>query len=208
MNQKPSSPAPEIPAFLHLAQRLKVNEARFITVKRLGRGDAFTRPNFASLCKQVTELVEDEPELGTLLGRDYVSILAQTCQRCGPRTGCGTGSQTLLLDADGSIYPCPNLALPQFAAGNITTARPADLWQHSAVLSEVREKVQFGEGHGCGECFLRHWCLGGCRGETYALTGDLSARSPACGANRKAVLEMFWTLSSHPGLLQAGRRYC
>lgn len=200
--------AAEIPDFLRLSRRLKVSEARFIPVKRLGGGGSFAPPDLAALCQQLVRLVRDEPQLGTLLGRDCVSILAQTCQTCSPRGGCGTGSQTLLLDADGSIYPCPNLAQPQFAAGNVMTARPADLWRHSEALVNVRALVRFGPGHACGECFLRHWCLGGCRGETYALTGDLSARSPACEANRAALLEMFWTLSSHPGLLQPGRRYC
>jgi radical SAM protein with 4Fe4S-binding SPASM domain len=198
----------EIPDFVRLAQRLEVHEARFIPVKRLGGGDSFALPDLAGLCGQVVRLVRDEPELGTLLGRDYVSILAHTCQTCSPRRGCGTGSQTLLLDADGSVYPCPNLTQPQFAAGSIVTDNPADLWRHSNVLASVRALAKFGAGHACGECFLRHWCLGGCRGETYALTGDLSARPPACDANRAAVVEMFWTLSSCPGLVRPGRRYC
>jgi radical SAM protein with 4Fe4S-binding SPASM domain len=197
-----------IPDFLHLAQRLGVHEARFIPIKRLAGGSNFSPPDLATLCRETVKLLTAEPQLGKLLARDYVSILAQTCQACSPRAGCGTGSQTLLLDADGAIYPCPNLAQPQFAAGNITVGRPADLWRHSEVLNQVRAQVSLQDRHACGRCFARHWCLGGCRGETYAITGDLRAKSPTCDQNRAAIVEMFWILSDHPRLLQAGNGYC
>lgn len=197
--------AAEVPQFLRLARELGVQEARFIPVKRVGGGGGCAAPDLAAMIRQVVALLQQEPTLGRLLGRDYVSILAGTCRSCTPRGGCGTASQTLLLDADGTIYPCPNLARPQFAGGRVGEAPVRQIWRRSPALSAVRAQARTAGRHGCAGCFLRNWCLGGCRGEAFAVSGDLQARSPACAEHRAAILEMFWTLSAHHALLETVR---
>ncbi len=198
----------EIPAYLRMARDLGVNEARFIPIKALGGGGDFAAPDLAGVVRLVTKTVAAEPELGRLLGRDYVSILAGTCRSCAPRGGCGTGSQTLLLDADGTVYPCINLAQPEMAVGNIRDTPLREIWRASARLAEVRTAVALESRAACRECWARHWCLGGCRGEVYANTGRLDAPSVSCRQNREAIVEAFWTLSRHPELLHAGPHYC
>jgi radical SAM protein with 4Fe4S-binding SPASM domain len=199
----------EIPDFLHMADELGAQEARFIPIKHVGGGGEYQLPSLVEVIMQVTDALAAEPKLGKLLGRDYVSILAQQCQTCSPRQTCGTGSQTFLLDADGTVYPCINLASSEMAAGSITREPLAQIWQDSALLRRIREQVRIDVREGsCAQCVVRHWCMGGCRGETYAATGRLDRPSVACREHRAAVLEMFWTLADHPELLRAGPRYC
>ncbi len=198
----------EIAEYLRMARELRVDEARFIPVKALAGGGDFAPPDLAEVVRTVAELVSREPELGSLLGRDYVSILAQTCRSCALRDGCGTGSQTFLLDADGTVYPCINLAQPEMAFGNIRERQLRRIWQGGGRVAEVREAVALESRATCSECWARHWCMGGCRGETYANTGRLDAPSVTCAQNRAAIIETFWAINRCPELVREGPKYC
>ncbi|MFW5867498.1 MAG: radical SAM protein [Armatimonadota bacterium] len=198
----------EIPDYLRMARELSVDEARFIPVKALAGGGDFRLPDLAEVVRTITDLVSAEPDLGSLLGRDYVSILAQTCRSCALRQGCGTASQTLLLDADGTVYPCINLSQPEMAFGNIREQSLRQIWQGGGRLAEIREAVALESRERCRECWARYWCMGGCRGETYANTGKLDAPSVTCAQNRTAIIETFWAVSRCPELFREGPQYC
>ncbi len=191
----------DIPDYLRLVDRLGAAEARFIQLKRVGGGSAFEPPDLPALVRRIAALVRDEPHLARLLGRDYVSILARTCRSCSPRHGCGAGSQTLLLDADGQVYPCPNCVRPEWSAGGVTEAPLLRLWDHSPVLADFRRQTCLeARPRTCGRCVVRHWCLGGCRGESYDVTGRLDAPGATCAMNRQAIIETFWALWANPSL--------
>lgn len=197
----------DLAAYLRLADNLGVREARFIPVKKAGRGVSFEVPNLAEVIRSLADVISREPRLLKLLGRDYVSILAQTCHACSARQSCGAGSQTFLLDADGTIYPCPNLVSTALAAGNVRREPIKQIWFHSPALARVREQTLVTAlDEECACCFLRHWCMGGCRGETYENTGRLNARSVTCAQIKPAILEMFWTLTQHPELRRNGEQ--
>ena len=199
----------EIPDFLRMARHLGAQEARFVPLKSIGGGCGYRAVEPVHVIRMVQRLVDKEPELLPLLGRDHVSILAQTCQSCSPRQTCGTGSQTFLLDADGTIYPCVNLVYPELALGNIKMEQLRSIWARSSRTDGVREQVRLSARiDSCGKCVVRHWCVGGCRGETYHNTGTLNGPSVTCRENRAAILEMFWALTSHPQLRRQGQKYC
>ena len=152
-----------------------------------------------------------EDELRRLAGRDAFSILGSTCRLSVRRQSCGSGRRTFLLDSDGALYPCVNTRLPEFRFGGIRDAGFdfETAWRRSHVLAEYRSRTSVErENGGCRDCVVRHWCLGGCRGETYAATGRLEDRSPSCEDLRAAVLEMFWTISEVGGTFDEERRYC
>ena len=200
-----ASNANEIPDYLRLARSMGASEARFIPIKQVAGGSEYTQADLARVIRLVADTVTAEPALRGLLGRDYVSILAQTCQACALRQSCGTGSQTFLLDADGTVYPCISLPYPEFAAGNVRETPLPEIWRDSPVLADLRPKVRTDAREGtCAKCEVRHWCMGGCRGETYDATGRLDAPSVTCKQARSSLLEMLWTLSDHPGLLSGG----
>jgi len=187
-----------IEAYLRLALSLGVAEARFLPVRRVGPGRRFTPPAPLDLLRAIWRVADAEPELAALLGRDYASILAQTCHACAPRRSCGTGSQTLLLDADGTVYPCPNFVGPAFAAGNVRNERLDHLWRRAARLAEVREQTALSTRKPCATCWARYWCLGGCAGESYAEHGAFGHAGVGCDGLREAVRETFWRLADRP----------
>ena len=192
----------EIPEYLRLAQSVGADEARFIPIKQVAGGGDYAAADLAGVIRLVTDTIAVEQELATLLGRDYVSILAQTCQACALRQSCGTGSQTFLLDADGTVYPCISLPYPEFAAGNVRETPLREIWRNSPVLAALRPRVRTDAREStCAKCEVRYWCMGGCRGETYDATGRLDAPSVTCKQARSSIVEMLWTLSDHPELL-------
>lgn len=194
--------------FLDLALEWGVAEARFIPLKRMGgaKSEAMeTVPHYEIITKAV-QLLKEHPPYRDLLGRDCLSILANTCRYSARRDSCGTGSQTFLLDADGTLYPCLNLNQPAYAFGNIRekSFNFAKIWKNNEILRNVRASVSVNNRERpCSACLVRHWCLGGCRGETVVNTGDLKAQSIHCGDLRKTILEIFWILSENPGIIKS-----
>ncbi|MGB2755896.1 MAG: radical SAM protein [Phycisphaerae bacterium] len=191
----------EIGAYLDLALRLGASEARVIPLKRVGAGrDAgLQMPDFRRILLDTVAAVREWPERQRLLGRDYLCLLAQTCAHSYRRTTCGTASQTILLDADGTVYPCQNHCAPELAAGNIRRERFRDLWKGEA-LSRLRDMYHVDRRAACAECPVRYWCMGGCRGEAYSVSGRFDAPSATCEMNRDAILEVLWLLAERPDL--------
>jgi len=192
-------------AYYELGLELGVNQVRFIPLKRIG--GALDRQNMPVPTLEIVEkaksLFDRRPEFIPLAGLDAFSILAGSCS-CGiRRVSCGTGRQTVLLDADGSLYPCLNLNRPEFCLGNIRSSRFdfARLWAESPVLQQVRDRTGIDDAESaCRSCTVRYWCLGGCRGENYAVSGRLNGRAPNCRDQRAAILEMMWILAERPEL--------
>jgi radical SAM protein with 4Fe4S-binding SPASM domain len=125
------------------------------------------------------------------------------CTLCNKRDYCGTGQQTIFLDADGSLYPCPNHCYNQFKFGNIFNHgyNLIDLWEKSPILDKLRKQYNIHDlNETCSTCIVRNWCTGGCRGESFAVTGKLDAPAPDCNESRDAIIEMMWILGEHPFL--------
>ena len=107
--------------FYELADSLGVNEARFIPLKRVGGGvKCNLKPaSMEEMMKKVVLIFNNRKDLRRLMGRDCFTITANTCRLSNRRPSCGTGLQTLLLDSDGTIYPCLNINVNAFRIANI-----------------------------------------------------------------------------------------
>ncbi|MFI5381054.1 MAG: radical SAM protein [Tepidisphaerales bacterium] len=199
--------------FYALALSLKVNEARFIPMKLMGgaAGSGLRPVGMSELMRVAADLFRQHPEYLKLAGRDAFSILANTCRLGARRLSCGTGLQTVLLDADGGLYPCLNTDRPQFRLGGVRDPGYCfrDLWMGSPVLASVRRcSAMDTPERACSKCSVRYWCLGGCRGETFAVTGDLAAPSPHCAELHRAVLDIMWLVAESPGLVRPATYIC
>jgi len=203
---------PHLGAYYRFGRSLGVNEVRFIPLKCLGGATAgeFTPVPLDELLNHAFSLFKAHPEFLPLVGRDAFSILASTCRFSSRRPSCGTGLQTVLLDADGTLYPCLNTNHPAFRIANIR--EPGfdikRVWLDSPVLNDLRRRtVLFHPGEHAG-CPVRYWCLGGCRGENYAVTGDAGKRSPDCASLRHGIIAMFWMLAERPDLAKPAMKSC
>lgn len=192
-----------IEAYYRFAESLGANEARVIPLKQMGggaRSEVVPVP-LGRIIEKITRMLASHPEHLARMGRDCFSILAGSCRLGVRRQSCGTGLQTVLLDADGGLYPCLNTNFPEFAVANVRSPGfdLETVWRTSPVLASVRRETSVETGDSaCSGCLVRYWCLGGCHGETFATKGRLSERSPGCADLQKTLIEMMWTLSRRP----------
>ncbi len=199
--------------FFKFAQKLGANEARFIPLKRMGGAvnAGFEPVPLDELLLRAFDMFKAHPEFLKLAGRDAFSIQASICRYSSRRSSCGTGLQTVLLDADGALYPCLNTNQQCFRIGSVRDPGYAfrSLWLDSPVLTQVRRQTVLHEpGQEHAGCPVRYWCLGGCRGENHTLTGGLQNRPPHCAELRRGIIETFWMLAKRPDMVKVSRKTC
>ena len=189
--------------YYKMALDLGVDKARFISLKKMGGGaddDTLEFVPIDELLKIAYNLFQDHPEYKNITGIELLSVFANQCRLSNKRGWCGTGRNVVLLDADGSIYPCSGHALPEFKAGNIKEQKFEDIWLKSPILLKLRKIYPVDNiNEKCSNCIVKHWCLG-CRGEAYHTTHKLNSPDIQCESIKKAIIEMFWILAKHPDM--------
>lgn len=88
--------------------------------------------------------------------------------------GCRAGYEYAFIDVRGDLKTCGFLPL---SAGSLLEHEFGDLWEHSTLMRQVRDRSQL-QGT-CGACDSVEVC-GGCRARAYALTGELMGSDPLC----------------------------
>ncbi len=187
----------DLEAYLDLALELGVDEARFIPLRMIGGGlgNRELQPNQLEALERVLDILGRRPELKRLLARDYFSILAAMFHSSTPRTSCGLGRKVVFIDADGSVYLCPNHVRPDQCAGNLRDQGLRELVLESAVFCSARERYNVVHYQRCRSCTFRYWCAGDCRGEVLALGGEGTEPSPHCEELRKVYLRILWLIA-------------
>jgi radical SAM protein with 4Fe4S-binding SPASM domain len=89
--------------------------------------------------------------------------------------GCGAGTATAGIRADGSVTPC--IFMPN-QAGNLHEATFAEIWDNGPELLALRDRGQLKDGN-CGGCKFKLVC-GGCRAAAMAIHGNPMAGDPSC----------------------------
>ena len=189
--------------YYRFAQSLSVKEARVIPLKRIGGAlqAGLVPVPVSTIIAKTVQMLEQHPQYLELMGRDTLSILGNSCRQGVRRKSCGIGLQTVLLDANGRLYPCLNSNCAELEIGNIRDESFdfGTMWKTSSRLDKIRQQTAVAnEDNRCRKCIVRYWCLGGCRGETYAVKGTLNAPSPSCSDWRRSVIDMMWLLAEKP----------
>jgi radical SAM protein with 4Fe4S-binding SPASM domain len=98
------------------------------------------------------------------------------------KTGCNIEG-VAAVDAQGAVYPCPNLMFPEFRLGLLADTSDPQLREllvgegaRKALMERTVDNVP-----GCSSCDFRYFCGGGCMANAYACAGDLFAPDPYCG---------------------------
>jgi AdoMet-dependent heme synthase len=89
--------------------------------------------------------------------------------------GCGAGTATAGIRADGTVTPC--VFMPN-GAGNLRDASFRDIWENSPLLHSMRDREQLRDGN-CGACRFKLVC-GGCRAAAMAIHGNPMHGDPSC----------------------------
>jgi mycofactocin biosynthetic radical S-adenosylmethionine protein MftC len=202
-----------IEAFYDFARRIDAKEARFIPLKAIRGGkDADVTPvDTRDLLNHAFEMFKRRSDLLDLAGRDAFTIVGNTCRYSSWRRSCGTGCKTLLLDSDGSIYPCLNTNYSEFRMGNIRDSGfdMCNLWRLSPELGNYRKQTSVNDvGGACCDCPVGSWCVGGCRGEAYSASASVAALPPNCADLRASMIEMMWMLSESPDIIKRMSMVC
>ena len=196
----------QIEPYLELAKELGAAEARLIPLRMIGGGleHRGAIPDQVAVFEHLLGVLERRPELRSLLGRDYFTIGLAMCRHSSHRRSCGVGSKVVFIDADGTVYPCPNHASAGHAAGSLVEQGLPEIFLSSHVMNTCRERFQVSRYDDCKGCVFRHWCAGDCRGEVLALTGDPRAPSPHCGELKELYRRMMWLIADGDERLGGG----
>lgn len=106
---------------------------------------------------------------------DYAALLARNeCHSCGLTGRC---SPQIVVEADGSVYPCDYYALDTFCAGNLKDMSLSALFQSPRMRDFPHRSIE--RSHLCSDCPHIQLCGGGCprlRQEVYS-----AAKNGLCG---------------------------
>ncbi|MBN1909032.1 MAG: radical SAM protein [Pirellulales bacterium] len=187
----------QMEAYFDLAERLGVQEVRFIPLRRIGQGrdHASETVDLYAWFGQLVALLKRRPDWSRFLARDFFSILMTACRFSRLRTNCGIGRRCLFVDADGRIFPCPNHRDAQFACGTVTDTPLAGLLAKTPILATLRDRYQTEQMTACRTCPFRYWCAGDCRAEVLSLSGDPTGPSPYCRDLKRLIPMMFWLIA-------------
>ena len=94
------------------------------------------------------------------------------------RTSCGAGERTISVDADGSVYPCHMLHMPELRMGNLLSDTMNDIMESEVAFGMKQTTVDTIEK--CGECNYRYFCGGGCRARVYLTSQNMKALDIYC----------------------------
>lgn len=84
----------------------------------------------------------------------------------------------------------------RFKVGNVLVTSIKDLWDNSEILNKLRCLNVDSLNEKCKRCFIRYYCGGGCRGETYFLTGSIKSPYPFCKDMKDAIVDLMFYVSN------------
>lgn len=192
----------EIPAMICLAEDLGVEQFTTSSLVAIGnalRNDLKTveyKEEFDILYSAVKSSVARQKMTKSTLLAETINAI-----RAGIHfTYCGTGSCTCCIDADGSVYPCINMARDEYRVGNIVDGQFAKLWDKSQILKSLRSLNVETINQKCADCYFRFFCGAYCRGETLEAGKNINSPYVRCNEWKRGIIKIMSILSETPDI--------
>lgn len=193
----------ELEATISLAARLGCSGFNPINLVQLGRAcdSQLTRVSEATAFRRLAQHLDKHPEEQQLFARTSIfSSLGAGLLAGVSCTSCGVGNRPCAyIDSLSNVYPCANTQRFEFLLGNLReTSLATCLRRDHPVLVSLRGLNVETINQQCAACEVRKFCGGDCRGETYSVTGSLTAPYVACEDRRQSILELIWIAAGQP----------
>jgi radical SAM protein with 4Fe4S-binding SPASM domain len=130
----------------------------------------------------------------------FLNMISRTSEYRCTRTACRAGSEFLVFDPEGGVFPCPRFKHnPETLLGNIhsTNGRVDQLYQLNRLISGIDDR-NVNRIPACQTCEWRHACRGGCSLETYEAFHTLDRESGICSFYKGMYPFLFEKLISDP----------
>jgi len=172
----------EVKKLICLANELMVDHISFMRMKPLGRGFLSENDTLSSgEVRRVIQMINKtrtESKVGIIfkdpldntLNNDLKSFSFDNNCVSG---GCRAGVESIYIDYNGDIFPCPFL---RHKIGNALFDNPFSVFVGSIILQKIREQKNYGKCKDCGNWLI---CRG-CRAEPFLRTGDYLGNDIGC----------------------------
>ena len=107
-------------------------------------------------------------------------------------TGCGAGISEIMIECDGSTYPCRLFQQPEYYMGNLLEESLSEMQQKPSFRT-LRETLAVDSVKECKECSYKYLCGGGCRPAHKGFTGDFQVNARQyCDMTRVNTEFLLW----------------
>ncbi|HAF66870.1 MAG TPA: hypothetical protein DCG91_03640 [Clostridiales bacterium UBA9857] len=164
----------EIPALANWVRQLGLDEHRLSIHMAVGRGKNDGLGCDESRLLWLLQRVIQQGAWLNLKKTSYSVFQASLPKPFKPKCQCGLGTNELLVDGMGNVFPCRLLCHESFLAGNVLRQPLCHIYNTSRVLLECRT-IDVEDIPICRNCNYRYFCGGGCRALAFHATGDITA---------------------------------
>lgn len=188
----------DLPQIISLAEKLGVHQVRFLPLRRIGRAET----EWNSISGADVREYEQFFSFISGLQKTRRTIADLTCGLSGfllsipkdvsdDEIWCPVGRK-LVIDTDGSAYPCVLMMDNEFRIGNVFSETLAQLINSEKMaiicdaLATRRNKIEK-----CSECNWLNFCQGGCMGQALDHKGTIWETDDFCGYRKRAYKDAF-----------------
>lgn len=169
---------------------LEVDEIRFTYMEPIGRGKnnplLFNRPYGIS---QEQIIKAHWNAVGKKLSK-FLQGMLPSVSKC--MNGCGAGISEIMVECDGSTYPCRMFQHPDYYMGNLLEE---SIWnmQQKENFAKLRDKLDVDQIKECSKCAYKYLCGAGCRPAHKGFTDDYLVNYPEwCDMTWKNMEFVLW----------------
>ena len=171
----------EVPDMLKLSENLKVSSVKINHLLPFGRGaEAFRRGENLDLDEllQLYQWVHDNQNRFSDFEIIFdLPVAFRSIEEIKRKGICECQIHNMLgILANGDYCICGiGQTVPDLRIGNICDHSICEVWRESPILQELRESLPSKLTGICGDCIFKFQCLGCCRANAYAVSGNLYA---------------------------------